>query len=197
MKKTHSFKYLRKENGGVSSARNFGIENAIGDYICFVDSDDEVRVEGFPEVYFSLNCDILFTDLVVCRRNHREIWSAFNKSTGEINVFDVLDRISTDGNLNGPCCKRIRKVFLQKYNIRFHEEIISGEDAVFLMEMIGHSPAMYYIPVIGYLYHFELITSKKRLLNNIPLVIQNNQQMYTRLVELIKQNDLGDRKSVV
>jgi glycosyltransferase involved in cell wall biosynthesis len=34
------YRYLRKENGGQGSARNFGVENAIGDYVCFLDQDD-------------------------------------------------------------------------------------------------------------------------------------------------------------
>lgn len=38
---------LRKENGGLSSARNFGMELMQGKYVTFVDSDDEVRPETF------------------------------------------------------------------------------------------------------------------------------------------------------
>ena len=38
--KGHDIKYFPIENGGVSNARNIGIENASGDYIAFLDSDD-------------------------------------------------------------------------------------------------------------------------------------------------------------
>ena len=40
-----------KENGGLSDARNFGLERAIGEYIGFVDSDDYVTAEMFEEMY--------------------------------------------------------------------------------------------------------------------------------------------------
>lgn len=44
-------KYLKKENGGLSSARNFGISNATGDYICFLDSDDYVETNIYETMY--------------------------------------------------------------------------------------------------------------------------------------------------
>ena len=40
-----------KENGGLSSARNFGIDKAKGDYIAFVDSDDWVEPTMYEELY--------------------------------------------------------------------------------------------------------------------------------------------------
>ena len=40
-----------KENGGLSDARNFGLDRANGEYIGFVDSDDYVTVEMFEEMY--------------------------------------------------------------------------------------------------------------------------------------------------
>lgn len=46
------FHYYRKENGGVSSARNLGIEYSRGDYLTFVDSDDWVE-EDYLEVLYS------------------------------------------------------------------------------------------------------------------------------------------------
>ena len=41
-KKDARIKVIHKKNGGVSSARNMGISNATGEYICFVDGDDFV-----------------------------------------------------------------------------------------------------------------------------------------------------------
>ena len=38
----NKIKYFQKENSGISSARNFGVEKATGDYLCFVDSDDYI-----------------------------------------------------------------------------------------------------------------------------------------------------------
>ena len=41
--KDSRFRYFKKENGGVSSARNFGIDIANGDFVAFVDGDDIVN----------------------------------------------------------------------------------------------------------------------------------------------------------
>ena len=44
-------KSLKKENGGMSSARNMGLDNAVGEYIAFVDSDDYVEVFFLEKLY--------------------------------------------------------------------------------------------------------------------------------------------------
>ena len=44
-------KYFYKDNSGVSSTRNYGIEKSKGNYICFLDSDDEYLKEGLENLY--------------------------------------------------------------------------------------------------------------------------------------------------
>ncbi len=52
------------ENGGVGSARNFGLTKATGEYIGYVDSDDFVEINMFEELYNKAKKDDL--DIVIC-----------------------------------------------------------------------------------------------------------------------------------
>ena len=54
-KKNHRMKVIHKENGGVSSARNIGIDRANGDYIGFVDGDDRVNPKLFETLVKLIN----------------------------------------------------------------------------------------------------------------------------------------------
>lgn len=56
-----------KENGGLSDARNFGIEKATGEYIAFVDSDDYVTEDMFEKLY--VKATDTSSDIVVCGFN--------------------------------------------------------------------------------------------------------------------------------
>ncbi|HGF8289144.1 glycosyltransferase family 2 protein [Enterococcus faecium] len=49
--KSKCFIYLEKENGGLSSARNYGLKHAAGEYIMYLDSDDMVNGEALKSIY--------------------------------------------------------------------------------------------------------------------------------------------------
>lgn len=57
---------FHKENGGLSSARNYGIKRAKGEYLIFVDSDDFVSENMISILYNSIKNDC--TDIAICNR---------------------------------------------------------------------------------------------------------------------------------
>ena len=73
-------KYLYKENGGLSSARNFGIPYANGEYIAFLDSDDYVEPTMYEEMYKLAKKDN--ADMVECDF----IWEYPNKQKYDYGV---------------------------------------------------------------------------------------------------------------
>ena len=66
--KTSKIKIVQIKNSGQSVARNVGIKNALGDYICFVDSDDWIDcrlLEKSVSCLHTYNCDIVkFTSII-------------------------------------------------------------------------------------------------------------------------------------
>lgn len=129
---------LKNPDKGVSSARNFGIDNSSGEYIGFVDSDDFIQPQMYEFLYRAVtenNCDFS-----VCRYKKS---TEFIKKTFEYKSekFDPEKFISfTDSDFNSDnelvfssACMKLfsKKIF---YNIRFNNYKI-GEDTLFNSEV--------------------------------------------------------------
>ena len=68
LEKNKNFKYFKKENGGLSDARNYGIKKANGEYIAFLDSDDYVTTDMYEKMYEKAKEGNF--DMVVCDLNY-------------------------------------------------------------------------------------------------------------------------------
>ncbi len=69
---------FKKENGGLSSARNFGIERATGEYIAFVDSDDWVESEMYEKMYLKAkehDFDLIMCDFKEIHENETKVYT--------------------------------------------------------------------------------------------------------------------------
>jgi glycosyltransferase involved in cell wall biosynthesis/CDP-glycerol glycerophosphotransferase (TagB/SpsB family) len=134
------FRLINKENGGVASARNMGLELAEGEYVTFLDPDDYV----LPNTYERMYSEAQGTDSDTFIGNIR----CFNteKTWGipyMAKIFDTslpkLRHITTHPELSlspSSCNKLFKKSLLLEHNLKFDEEISVGEDLLFTQQCL-------------------------------------------------------------
>lgn len=114
---------IRKENGGVSSARNVGLDTAIGDYIAFIDSDDLVSENYIQIILDKINkehFDYLYMS-----------WKGFNGWNIEVKLNKLEDEFPP---FNLCCWNRVYKRSVIGMT-RFNELKKIAEDAEFIREV--------------------------------------------------------------
>lgn len=124
-----NIKYLEKENGGLASARNYGVEKASGKYISFLDSDDYLDKNLFSELEKYIDKDI---DLIKFKmKTVDEKGRLIEKLDGP--VFDICsgkqayEKLCTSDKYMDPACIYLykREFFVEnnfKYKLRYHED---------------------------------------------------------------------------
>ena len=134
-------RYFVKENGGVSSARNLGLEQAKGEYILFVDSDDYVS-----ENYFASLSDALenaAADLLLFGyRNFGGVSTEWDTGVFyEETESGVAKRISFAMRqylFSSLCSKAFKRKIVKQHNIRFASDLVIGEDQAFIFTFAMH-----------------------------------------------------------
>lgn len=143
--------YFKKENGGQNSAREYGLSNAIGQYIFFLDADDYLDTGALDEIILLLkknnpsilafNYDVCTPDGVVLEKHMR--WNE------KYNAVDVHKGLLYSDSL---CLQIYRKDALYQSGISLVQEVRIGEDmasATALLAAIGEEYA-----TDNFLYHY-------------------------------------------
>lgn len=117
-----------KENGGVSSARQFGLEHARGEYTIHADPDDWVDANMLEELYLKANednADIVICDYYLCKRGKAKYVSQVPASTEHDSLLRQYLRQELHSSLWN---KLIRRSLFSLYSILFPNDIIRWED---------------------------------------------------------------------
>lgn len=133
--KDNRIRVFHKENGGVSSARNWGLDNAIGEYIMFVDSDDYM-LPGMLEVMLS-TLESKKADLVICGTTETGggYWRPIADVNYSINQLKESFVSLLHTELLSPPWNKIYKKEIIRSN-RFCEDISFGEDLLFNIQYL-------------------------------------------------------------
>jgi glycosyltransferase involved in cell wall biosynthesis len=181
---------INKRNGGVSSARNAGIENSCGKYLWFVDGDDWIA----PESVEKLSAKIRETDSDMINFNMKVVNdSKINDPKLKISNYNLMNFEFNDFYRNyylkyllgfGPCTKLFKGKIVRERGVRFDESESMGEDQIFNVEYYMHIKNFCYIPDSlyyyrkrqnsattapaddRYTYHFHLFEKKYNIIKN-------------------------------
>ncbi len=85
--------YIEKENGGLSSARNVGIDVAKGEYIGFVDSDDYISSDMYEKLYDIISSEN--ADMAICNLN----WVDENGKTLDGHISPIKDEVCSQKDI--------------------------------------------------------------------------------------------------
>lgn len=154
-RKYNNIKVFHKENGGVSSARNLGIDNATGQYLAFIDPDDYIDANMYEilvEKIVETNSDIAMCSFVYVKENENIV----EDNSDEIIIFDKEEVLSRYFNRVKPFNASFlwNKLFKRELfeKDRLDVELKIQEDTEVLLRIFDKVNSVVYIASPLYLY---------------------------------------------
>lgn len=177
-------KVFHKENGGVSSARNKGLENARGEWITYIDSDDYVDNDYLENMINKSHGDFVASHMIA------EGWEEWVDNPLPDNFWHnsqmptFIERLLP--RMNFMVCKLFRSSIIKSNKLRFNENLAYGEDTLFIINYLKYAKSVATISTASYhynCYNMSSLSKKKvdwdKLSNTIDLLCESIQKLKT------------------
>lgn len=159
---------LHKKNGGVSSARQYGLDHACGEYVIHADPDDWVDAEMLAELYTKAKAED--ADMVMCDfyevRRKKVCYKV--QCPPELTTECVLAQMLLQKIHGASWNKLVRRSLFKQFNVAYPKEIICWEDLYVNCELLRHDIKLAYIPKAYY--HYDCHSNKDSITHkrNMP-----------------------------
>ena len=166
---------FHKANGGVSSARQMGQEEAVGEYTIHADPDDWVEPTMLEELYAKAvadDADMVICDFFLDTKSGGVICKQEPRQCTAQGVFEQL----MFQQLHGSCWnKLVRRVCYTRYDVKFPKEIIRWEDLYVNCCLLMHPMKISYLNKA--FYHYDQIINPNSIVRN-PSMAGLKSQIY-------------------
>lgn len=153
--------FFGKKYSGVSAVRNFGLANASGEYVCFVDSDDYVSKYYLESLITSLKdtgADVSCVGVArVNESQKKNLDKAFNPNDYKVCTFnkvEAMELLFTGRKIRMNIWNKIfkKEFFTGENKIKYNENIYHGEDVAFLYDVFSRVEKVSFVPMKYYAY---------------------------------------------
>lgn len=193
------FRVVNKDNGGVSSARNYGLQCSRGEWIAFIDADDHVASDYLQ----LLIAEIDDVDIVIGGHN------VINKgveccgdidNVGVYELKDIFRYIDSCCGLRSAWSRLYKSQIIEENHIRFDESLAIAEDWLFNLDYYRHTTRLRLIGNSGYKYVSGTKTSAlskydKKHLSTTMECIKRTKNLYELIGAMPDEIETMERKA--
>lgn len=157
------FKAFHKPNGGLSDARNYGIERAQGEYTIFFDPDDWVDADCLKNMYaMAQETD---ADMVMCDLYYNDPYrqSYCKQEPTSLDHNDVLKDLIVGKVYGFTVTKMLRRALYKQYDLQYPVGMYGCEDQFTMCKLLKNDIKIAYLPKAYYHYmHYGNATQSRR-----------------------------------
>ena len=166
-KKDKRIQVIHQKNAGQSAARNVGIKKSTGDYLSFIDSDDEIRLD-YTEKLLNLYDDE--ASITACGHQYKRLKENTSKNLyqsplrprhkNESKKAYILQLLAKDGRMYSCNNKLFRASIIKDNSLAFDIKLNFAEDTKFVLDYLKKAKGeIKYIPEPLYIYNYGTETS--------------------------------------